>query len=80
MDGEEGRYVSAVILFVYGLTGAFVDVAAQLRGGVVHRARRAGAREAAQRVVALPAMAVLRTIATNSITFKVPTFQCIVLG
>lgn len=47
VDGEEGGDVAAVILFVYGLTGAFVDVAAQLRGGVVHRAGRADAREAA---------------------------------
>lgn len=58
-DGEGNVPALHVEDGVCGLTLAFVDVAAELRLGLVARAARAHAREAAQRVAALPARAVL---------------------
>lgn len=52
--------VPPVAVRLAGLTGALVHVAAQLRAGLVARAGRAHAQEAARRVAALPARAQLQ--------------------
>lgn len=59
--GEDGGDVPALIVGDQenGLTLALVDVAAQLLVRLVARAGRAHAREAAERVAALPACAIL---------------------
>lgn len=66
-DGEHGGDVPALnVRDDVKLTLALVDVAAALLGGFQARAGRAHAREAARRVAALPARAVLQHALAHS--------------